>query len=358
MTKLALFVGSTTAFNVQRLVSNVTSMLADRFTLDLITTKPDAFPSEVDNCVNVHGESYVSTRWGEYRAARTYFETQTPAAAVQLTKPPSHGVLVGLLARRHGVPFVYRYAGDRFVTYRVARGRTRLTAFALNNVVGRLPLSLATAAIVMGPNGKRRLIDRGVDPETIRILPPSIDPGRLESTSASIPGIPENRNVVAFLGRLSHLKGVATLERTLPTMLRIRPDCQFVFVGERKRNLSISSRFHDHVTYVGSVSPSTVPDYLTRADLLVHPSLTEGLPRAVLEALAVGTPVVARDVGDVAYATANTFETDEEFVQLITNFESLPVDDVSSFTLDALRPDYVAFFEDLVAEGSKRGSHK
>jgi glycosyltransferase involved in cell wall biosynthesis len=47
-----------------------------------------------------------------------------------------------------------------------------------------------------------------------------------------------------------------------------------------------------------------IPALLSASDVLVHSSLREGLPRVVLEALAIGTPVVATAVGGVPDAVA------------------------------------------------------
>jgi glycosyltransferase involved in cell wall biosynthesis len=52
------------------------------------------------------------------------------------------------------------------------------------------------------------------------------------------------------------------------------------------------------VTFVGHLAgPAEVQPVLDRADLVVHPSMTEGLPRVVLEAMARGKPCIATDVG-------------------------------------------------------------
>ena len=48
-------------------------------------------------------------------------------------------------------------------------------------------------------------------------------------------------------------------------------------------------------TFVGHVAPDEVPNLIASMDLVVHPSLWEGLPRAAVQALLVGRPVVAFD---------------------------------------------------------------
>ena len=54
--------------------------------------------------------------------------------------------------------------------------------------------------------------------------------------------------------------------------------------------------FRDRLSFAGLVPPAQVPRYLSLADVLVHFSMREGLPRAAVQALAMRKPVVAFDV--------------------------------------------------------------
>jgi glycosyltransferase involved in cell wall biosynthesis len=89
---------------------------------------------------------------------------------------------------------------------------------------------------------------------------------------------------------------------------------------------------------------------MAAADLLIHPSLTEGVPRVLLESLAVNTPVLARDVGDVESVTDNTFRTDDEFIEHLTELEDVALDDITPFTQKNLTPVYQRFFEQLAGD--------
>jgi len=343
---LTFFVGCVSSFNVRRLVKNLGWMLSGSDEVHLITTDPAAFEGEGHECFKLFGGEFDSSVRGEIRALKTYLRAHDPAVLTQLTHPPTHGTMVGLAAKRFGVPFVYRYSGDRFYEYRVASGKQKLTGFALGNVLGRVPLSLADQCLVLGPRGRDRLTNRGVSGDAITRLPPSVHAERFREPGDGTPVcVPGGREVILFVGRISRLKGSGTLRATLPQILDDRDDLQLVFVGAEEERLSLSASDADHVTVVGPVDPAEMPAYYQQASLLIHPSLTEGVPRAVLESLAAGTPVLVRDVGDVTSVTENTFVRDDEFVDSVRSFEDLPLDDVRPFTRESLAPAYADFFE-------------
>ena len=344
---LCLFLGKADSFNVRQTTQNVIRLLSDSFDIHLLTTEPDAFDSDTLTAVKLFGTDAKSTRIGEAAALSKYFQENDPAVATHISEPPIHGTMVTVLARRHGVPVVYRYSGDRFYEYRVGRGRKRVLWFGLNNVLGRVPLPLADAHIVLGPTGKSRLTERSVSPEKIGILPPPIDQSRFsgaEGTLSPYSAVPDNRLIALFVGRRSYLKGFDTFDATLTRILNRRDDLQFVFVGGGERVPQVPDQYDDHITVVGRVSPESMPSYFHHADVLVHPSLTEGLSRAVVEALMCDTPVIVRDVGDMASVTTNTFNTDAEFVDLVCRFEELPLDDSEPFSMSGLQEQYESFF--------------
>jgi glycosyltransferase involved in cell wall biosynthesis len=339
---ICLFAGGATAFNVRRTVDNWGRMLEGTDELHLVTCDPEAFGDVAG--FETFGGGGGTGRRREVEVLRSYLRTHHPAVIAHVTQPPIHGTIVGALARRHDVPSIYRYAGDRFYQFRLHSGAKRVALYGLNNLVGRLPLHLSDRFVALGPHGRGRLVAYGARPDRVCVLPPSVDPARFEGDRRADVDVPADRRVVLFLGRISRLKGVGTIERTIDEVLARRPDLHFVFVGGEERRPEVPPEYEDHLTFVGRVPPAEVPAYLRRADVLAHPSLTEGVPRAVLEALFAGTPVIARDVGDTASVTGNTFRSDREFVELLCSFEDLPLDDPTPFSVDSLRPKYQTLF--------------
>jgi len=106
-------------------------------------------------------------------------------------------------------------------------------------------------------------------------------------------GLSPDAQVVAFLGRLSAEKAPGVLlraARNTRTTVLFAGDGPLRSALEREA-AGTSTRFLGFVPDVGPV--------LAAADVLALPSRTEGLPMAVLEAMAAGVPVVASTVGSL-----------------------------------------------------------
>ncbi len=99
------------------------------------------------------------------------------------------------------------------------------------------------------------------------------------------------------------IKGFDTAVRALPGLLAGIPDARLVLVGngpERARleDLAVALRVRQRLTITGAVDD--VPGFLAAADILGAPSRNEGMGRVLVEAMALGVPVVAANVGGVS----------------------------------------------------------
>ena len=110
-------------------------------------------------------------------------------------------------------------------------------------------------------------------------------------------GIPENAKVIVTVARLFPMKGYEEMLPAAARLIKEFPDLHFLPVGDgpmydelqkQIADLGLSGNFH----FAGLVPPHEVCDYIAQADLLWHLSLHEGLPRAVVQALAVGIPAI------------------------------------------------------------------
>ena len=121
--------------------------------------------------------------------------------------------------------------------------------------------------------------------------------------------------VIGYIGRFNEEKGILRLLDAIPLVLREEPDARFLLVGtgllRPEVEATVAARAQkSFVELVPWVDHGRLPAYLNRMRLLVIPSFTEGLPNAMLESMACGTPVLAAPVGaipDVIVGRENGF---------------------------------------------------
>ncbi|PLK23186.1 glycoside hydrolase [Porphyrobacter sp. TH134] len=110
--------------------------------------------------------------------------------------------------------------------------------------------------------------------------------------------MPDNAPLLACVGALIERKG----QGIAITALRDLPGARLVLIGKgedegRLRALAASEGVAERVHFTGSLDHDLMPLILSAADVMVLPTVSEGLANAWVEALACGTPVVTCDVG-------------------------------------------------------------
>ena len=159
--------------------------------------------------------------------------------------------------------------------------------------------SVRAAAIREGfvtPAKARSILSiNGLDTGT-RFSPDAVSPDRRESLRKDL-GIPLGSQVLGFVGRVFKVKGIVELSEAWRE-LRIRyPDLHWVIVGGLDDREAIPNAVRkmlstdDRVHLTGHVDD--VPAYFSIMDVMAAPSRHEGLGYVVIEALAMGVPVVA-----------------------------------------------------------------
>jgi glycosyltransferase involved in cell wall biosynthesis len=114
----------------------------------------------------------------------------------------------------------------------------------------------------------------------------------------------QDKCIVGFVGMLIPLKGVEYLLRAVAILVDHRDDLRVLIAGdgpdrERLESLCSELRLSEHVYFVGHVPHQQVPQVLSACDLFVFPSASEGVPRALMEAMAMRLPLVASAVGGI-----------------------------------------------------------
>jgi glycosyltransferase involved in cell wall biosynthesis len=115
----------------------------------------------------------------------------------------------------------------------------------------------------------------------------------------------EEGPIIGLGVRLSEQKGITYLLKAMPGVIKQFPNISLVIAGEgplekELKEETFSLGINKHVFFIGP--RLDIPELLKLFDIYVLPSLWEGLPMVLLEAMAAGCPIIATDVGGVSTA--------------------------------------------------------
>jgi glycosyltransferase involved in cell wall biosynthesis len=173
----------------------------------------------------------------------------------------------------------------------------------------------------------------GIDMKKVRVIPNSINLERFHQPDKEHKAelmkelnISDSNRVVLFVHWLSERKGTQYLPEIIEKVAAKIPGAVFVIAGDGpdrdKLVLGIKEAgLEKNVRVIGGVPNAKIPQYYALADLFIMPSTDEGFPRVLLEAMAMGAPFVANDVGGVRDILTN------RQLEFIT-----PVGDVAAFS--------------------------
>ncbi len=165
----------------------------------------------------------------------------------------------------------------------------------------RFAIRYCTNVISVSKATARWLSDeRGVAPDKVIVIPYGVDidkfsPGKNLELKRSL-GLADDAPVVGTVARLHPQKGHKYLIEAAPEIIRNVPNVKFVFAGDGETRTELEQMVQqkgiaEHFMFLGF--RSDVHELLNVFDMFVLPSLYEGLPNVILEAMATGLPVVA-----------------------------------------------------------------
>jgi glycosyltransferase involved in cell wall biosynthesis len=168
----------------------------------------------------------------------------------------------------------------------------------------RLAISLSGAITAVSSHSASHLEENlGLRPGTVLVLPngAKLAPGEANGTRARL-GIPPDVPLALAVGNLYPVKGHRHLVEALSLLTRRHPDLHVAIAGRGEEDHSLRSQARaagvaDRLHLLGL--RADVGTLLRAADLFVHPSLAEGLPLAVIEAMLAARPIVASAVGEI-----------------------------------------------------------
>ncbi len=173
----------------------------------------------------------------------------------------------------------------------------------LRTALDRLTLPLSDHIISNSNAGKKWIVEQGADPDTVSVVYNGRNLERYASAEASPELYDELKvadgPVIGTVGRLLKRKGHYDLLDAWPAVLESYPNATLLLVGdgpERKGLIerSKSLRCASSIRFLGM--REDVPELLDVMDVFVFPSHFEGLPGALLEAMAAKVPIICTPV--------------------------------------------------------------
>jgi glycosyltransferase involved in cell wall biosynthesis len=232
---------------------------------------------------------------------------------------PLAPVLAGLITRK---PCVVRPESPLELKHAVGEAsRSRMGGsadsglFRLAGWLRRLGAQKVDRYIAISSEIRSKLVADGISPAKIVDISNGINmdkfvpaPAALRAQLRAKLGLPRNELLLIYTGRLAVTKGVMLLLEAWDELAARHPDAHLLLVGSGGGSLddceADARRFvaeqglAGRVTFVGAVA--NVHEYLKAADIFVFPSHFEGFGLSILEAMAVGLPMVCTRVGVAA----------------------------------------------------------
>jgi len=161
---------------------------------------------------------------------------------------------------------------------------------------------------------KHKIMEMGLPQSRIHTLYNGIDKSLFYPLDKHIArescAIDANRKVILFIGNLKVSKGCNLLLDAYLLLAKVDAGVDLFYIGvgdqlsELKRTVT-EEALEKRVHFLGAISHDLLLNWINSSDVLVLPSMNEGVPNVILEAQSCGTPVVATNVGGIPEIVSN-----------------------------------------------------
>lgn len=279
------------------------------------------------NCFPVVGVFYNTHH------ANTEMATAVSRHHINLKMFQCHGRLdlklissISSFIRKNGIQIVHSHGYKTNFYGRLATVRTRATSIAtchgwiqdswqnqFYNRIDKLALRFFDTIAAVSSPIKAELEKWKIRPERITIIDNGIDLSRftqcfdMHSIKERL-GLNSGTKIIGTIGRLSPEKGHSYFIAAAHKLIQNYPNVVFLIIGEGDLREALQKQIDDlkltsQVLLLGR--RQDIPDLLAIMDIYVQPSLSEGLPMTLLEAMAAQKPIIATNVGAMPQLISN-----------------------------------------------------
>lgn len=184
-----------------------------------------------------------------------------------------------------------------------------LTKYRTRRALIRYACKNANAVVTVNRALKERLVNIGVEDNKISVIQNGVDNDNfkpLDKKDCRLKlGLPLNKKIVLFVGSLEKVKGVTWLIEAWRDLVKtFGQEIFLILIGEgREKNkilqLIRAYNLHNSILMAGIKPHSSIPLWMNSCDVFTLPSIREGCPNVLLEALSCNKYVVASRVGGI-----------------------------------------------------------
>ncbi len=229
--------------------------------------------------------------FSSFATAASRIRTWRPDITLAFFGIPS-GVTAFLLKRLWGIPYIVSMRGGDVPGARPGALYIKLAAPFLHLVWRHAD------ALIANSRGLKELAQAFEPDLPIEVIPNGVD----TAAFSPAPEMPETAQIL-FVGRLAKIKGPDVLLRALAQLKACDWHCTLVGDGPQRPELEALARsagLTERLTFAGWQPRDALLSWYQRASVFVLPSRQEGMPNALLEAMACGLPAVATRVSGSA----------------------------------------------------------
>ena len=213
-------------------------------------------------------------------------------------------ILALIVSKLYRKKFIFEIQGDIFDYPSQVGGKIHSS---LVKFISKIIAKKADYIRIVSPFLFEPLDKLNINREKIFLVPPRCDSKLFskQNVSAEKPEVfKKNQYNLLFVGNLLIAKGVDILLEAFALIAKEKSSIAMVFVGDgdEKERLTARSKelgISDKVIFLGRVEYNSIPTLMNYADLLVLPSIEEGVGRVLLEAMSMHLPIIASNVGGI-----------------------------------------------------------